>query len=362
MMSELGLAASLALAAVLCIAAPAEAHNGNVKYLDVVTTSDGASADVRVDAIDAAAATGLGADLDDCELETRAAVVTAWMLRGLRLESDAGSCPADAAEPELVDNDGRPVVSLDVRFACPAGHGAMVLYDDSIDAGDERHRSIVRVGETTRVLGDGNASVAISAPPTVLATAHSFMVEGATHLVTGYDHMLFLLSLLFAAGVLAHRRGTRVASRDVAWVVTAFTLGHSVTLVTAALELVTLPARLVEPAIAASIIAVAALNILKPETTVGRPWLALAFGLVHGFGFSSVLADVGLPGGQRVVALAAFNVGIELAQLCFVALAIAPLAWLARRERFYRTAVMRAGSLAIAGLASFWLVERAVGL
>ncbi|MCA9624482.1 MAG: HupE/UreJ family protein, partial [Myxococcales bacterium] len=114
--------------------------------------------------------------------------------------------------------------------------------------------------------------------------------------------------------------------------------------------------------IAASIVAVASLNVLRPEASVGRPAIALGFGLVHGFGFSSVLAEVGLPQGERAAALFSFNLGIELAQLAVVAIAIVPLAWLASHEKLYRAAVMRGGSLAIAGVASVWVVQRALGL
>ena len=187
------------------------------------------------------------------------------------------------------------------------------------------------------------------------------MWEGVIHLVTGYDHVLFLLSLLFASGVVARRRGTRKALKEIGLVVTAFTVGHSITLVLASLGIVGLNIQFVESVIAASIVAVAAMNVFKPEETLGRPWIALVFGLIHGFGFSSVLAEVGLPAGQTAVALLSFNVGIELAQLAIVAIAIAPLAWLANRERFYRAAVMRLGSFAIAALAAFWFVERAFG-
>jgi hypothetical protein len=143
-------------------------------------------------------------------------------------------------------------------------------------------------------------------------------------------------------------------------IVTAFTIGHSVTLALAALDVVVAPSALVESAIAASVVIAAVLNLWRPSAGAERPWLALGFGLVHGFGFSSVLAEVGLPKGERVLALFSFNVGIELAQLAFVALVLWPLALLARR-RFYERAVLVPGSLAIAAIAAFWFVERAAG-
>jgi hypothetical protein len=173
--------------------------------------------------------------------------------------------------------------------------------------------------------------------------------------------VLFLLSLVLAAGLVAAREGTRKALRDVAILVTAFTIGHSVTLIAAALGVVVLPSRLVESLIAASIIVVAGANVWKPEARKSIPWLAFGFGLIHGFGFSSVLAEYGLPTGHRVLALLCFNVGIELAQLAFVAVVLFPLAWAARYDG-YRAVVVRGGSVVIALLAAVWLAERALGL
>jgi hypothetical protein len=363
-MSKQGIAAGLACAFALTVAPPAFAHNGNVKYVDAAVSAPqhgrGVRLGVRVDATEVAAATGLGADLDTYELGKRGAVVSAWMLRGLEVESDGARCSSIADMPELVAGDSDMFVHVEAEFSCKDG-GALTLVDTSLNTEDPGHRTIVSVGDSTTVLRAGDHRVALSAPPNLLATCQNFAWEGVIHLVTGYDHVLFLLSLLFAAGVVARRRGTRAAVKEIARVVTAFTVGHSVTLVLASLGVVSLNVRFVESVIAASIVAVAALNVFKPEQAVGRPWIALAFGLIHGFGFSSVLAEVGLPAGQTAAALLSFNLGIELAQLAIVAIAIAPLAWLATQERFYRVAVMRVGSLAIAALATVWFVERAFG-
>ena len=336
----------------------AYAHNGSVKYIDVSVSGADVSATVSVDAADAAAATGMGSEIDAARLAERAEVVRAWMLRGLRVDSDGEPCSQMTAGPQLRAER----VAIVATYVC-ASAAPITLTDASLSATDDGHKTLVSVdGARPQVLRGNDSTVSISEPVTTAAIAASFVWEGVIHLVTGYDHVLFLLSLLFGAGVLARRRGVKIAGKDIALVVTAFTVGHSVTLVLASLEIVMLPARFVESVIAASIVAVAALNIAKPESSAGRPSIALAFGLIHGFGFSSVLADVGLPAGERFVALLSFNVGIELAQLAVVAIVIAPLAWLAKQERFYRAFVMRGGSIAIAALACFWLVERALGL
>jgi hypothetical protein len=150
----------------------------------------------------------------------------------------------------------------------------------------------------------------------------------------------------------------RPALLGIVKVVTAFTLAHSITLSLSALDIVRLPSRLTESVIAASIV-VAALNNIFPVITDARARIAFAFGLLHGFGFASVLADMGLPHGARIISLFAFNVGIEAGQLAVV-LTVMPLVYALRSGAFYRRAVMPWGSAAIAALAFVWLVQRAL--
>jgi len=147
----------------------------------------------------------------------------------------------------------------------------------------------------------------------------------------------------------------RAAFIDVLKVVTAFTLAHSITLTLAALSLIALPSRLVESAIAASVV-LAALNNLVPLFRGRRPLAAFAFGLIHGFGFASVLTDLGLPRGALLASLFGFNLGVEIGQLSIVAVFL-PLAFLLRRTWLYRQ-LLTFGSLLIALIALVWLVER----
>jgi hypothetical protein len=149
----------------------------------------------------------------------------------------------------------------------------------------------------------------------------------------------------------------RPALADVLKIVTAFTLAHSITLTLSALEVLRLPSRLVESGIAASVV-VAALNNVYPLLAEDRWAAAFALGLLHGFGFSATLMDLGLPRQNLALTLFGFNVGVEIGQMCVVA-AFVPLAYVARRTWFYRRLGLVGGSLAIAGVAGLWLVERA---
>ena len=193
--------------------------------------------------------------------------------------------------------------------------------------------------------------------------------EGVWHIWIGFDHILFLLSLLLPAVLIWQPKPValwlpverfRAAFFDVLRIVTAFTVAHSITLSLATLGYVTLPSRVVESAIAASVV-LAALNNVFPMFQ-GRRWaVAFAFGLIHGFGFASVLADLGLPQQALALALVGFNIGVEAGQLAIVAVFL-PLTFLLRSTKFYRQGVRVGGSLLIAALAAVWLAERALNL
>ena len=182
------------------------------------------------------------------------------------------------------------------------------------------------------------------------------------HLITGYDHLLFLLCLLLPA-LLTRREGQwvpvarpRQALLPVAGIVTAFTLAHSLTLGLAALGHLHLPPSLIEPLIAASIV-LAALDNLRRFLPGPRWAIALGFGLIHGFGFAGVLGELGLPAGAMAWALLQFNLGLELAQLGVVVVALA-LLWPLRRWRGFRPWVLGAGSGLAALMGAVWVVQR----
>jgi len=176
----------------------------------------------------------------------------------------------------------------------------------------------------------------------------SFLWLGVEHILTGWDHLLFLLCLVLAGG----------GPRRLLGIATAFTVGHSLTLGLAALDVVRVPATLVEPAIAASIVFVAVQN-LRGVGSEKRWLLALGFGLVHGFGFASALAEAQLRTSGVVVALLGFNLGVEVGQAVLVALAAPAIRWARSRPRFVRWGLPGL-SLVAAGMGSYWFVSRAV--
>ena len=182
----------------------------------------------------------------------------------------------------------------------------------------------------------------------VFAVVRKFLPSGIHHILIGPDHLLFLIGLLLLGGTLGR----------LLLIVTAFTLAHSITLSLAALDVVSPPASIIEPVIALSIVYVGVDNLLVRKGRDVRPWIALVFGLIHGFGFANVLREMDLPGRALGWSLFSFNVGVEIGQLLVVVAAAGALAAVRRvsPEAGRRLAV--AGSVAVIAAGGFWFVER----
>jgi hypothetical protein len=251
-----------------------------------------------------------------------------------------------------------------------AADARLALRYDLIFAQDSLHRGLLKVD-----FGGDQSSALLSPerPEAQLSRAESnplkvfgrYVIEGIWHIWIGIDHIVFLLSLLVLAPLQSSRqkvvhwqaaRQARPVLLDVLAVVTAFTVAHSITLGMTITGWLTPPADLVEPAIAISVV-LAALNNLLGFSALKRWRLAFVFGLVHGFGFASVLLDLGLPASALLAALGGFNIGVELGQLAIVG-AFLPLAWVLRHSQFYRWVVVVGGSAAIVVLGLFWTLQR----
>jgi len=279
-------------------------------------------------------------------------------------------CPPQLTQL-LVDEhvDGHYAV-LRFRADCGVRPAELAVRYQLLFEVDPTHRGLLQLVAADREQADvlsreaAEVTLSVSAPGRWQQFG-AFLVEGIWHILEGYDHIMFLLTLLFpavvryGAGGWEGRGSLPDATVDVLQVVTAFTLAHSLTLSLAVFGWVHLPARWVECAIALTVL-LGALNNLRP-VIVRRRWaVAFAFGLVHGFGFASVLADLGLHGANLALSLVGFNTGVEVGQM-LVVLAVLPLAFLSRHTRLYRRAFMPAGSAAIALLAGYWLLARLTG-
>jgi len=178
----------------------------------------------------------------------------------------------------------------------------------------------------------------------------AFAALGVVHILTGYDHLLFLCGLLLTGGSL----------RSVAKIITSFTVAHSITLGAATFDLVQIPSRVSEPLIAATIVYVGLENVWRRGESDSRWLLAFAFGLVHGFGFASALRELGIgSGGGAAAPLLSFNLGVETGQFA-VAIVLLPLIWKLRARPSFVARYVPAGSLAVALVGLYWLVERSL--
>lgn len=371
-MSHSWIARVVAIGAFALGSGAALAHKASDSYLTLRVEDAAIEGQWDIALRDLDLAVGLDADGDGAitwgEVRSRHDAIAAYALRNLAVSNAGEACPLAVAS-HLVDehSDGayavlriagrcaRPIASLEVAYS--------LLFD--LDA---QHRGLLKLegalGTRSVVFPADNRVQAFRlAESRPLADLATFIADGMKHIAIGFDHILFLVALLLPAVLV--RRGRRWEPTgdlpgtmwNVVRIVTAFTVAHSITLSLAALQVVQVPSRLVESLIAISVLATALDNIVAflPR----RRWLvAFVFGLLHGFGFASVLIDLQLPRSALVLSLFGFNIGVELGQLALVALVV-PLAHLARGRRAYSRYAVAGGSGVIAFVALGWFIERA---
>lgn len=221
------------------------------------------------------------------------------------------------------------------------------LFPDS--PGDPTMVLVYRNGQLVdKALLDRESPSAVLAE-TAIAFSRRFVGMGLHHILSGPDHVLFVLGLLLVRGTL----------RGLLAVITAFTLAHSLTLSMAVLGIGSLPPQLVEPLIALSIVAVGAENFIHRTLNLEwRIWLAFGFGFFHGFGFAGAMAETGLPRDAIAWSLAAFNAGVEIGQACIILVILPFLQVLSQRTPALASALTRCASVVIAGAGAVWFVDR----
>lgn len=308
----------------------------------------------------------LDADLDGAltwgEVQAASSKIESLVLTRMALTAGGASCETVRhGPPAIAEHGDGPYARVSFTFQCPAGGGALAVNYAGWFEFDAKHRGLLEfhprnAAPVQAILTQAQPHWRASASRG--ARTYRFLIEGMRHLVAGHDHLAFLGVLLLA---LVRRKRVEepvaldASLRGALGVITAFTAAHSVTLGLAATGHLALPSQPVEIVIAASVMFAALLNLGR--STTGHGWkLAFGFGLVHGLGFAGALAELT---SERLdwLALAAFNVGIELAQVAIAAVAVPLMWWLctsARRERVGVPLI----SCAVAGLAGVWVVGR----
>ncbi len=300
------------------------------------------------------------------ELQNRADVVTNYLQYHLEFSRAHHDCTLALESDWKIDthfNEGYAV--LPVRVQCPIDGEVTISYSAFFEI-DSQHKLLVSMldekNSSPRILSDSSRSISINEHAgSRLATFKEFMVQGAVHIWIGIDHILFLLSLLLTCALV--RRDNKWQENNnireiiirTTWIVTAFTLAHSITLTLTALNIIHLPSRWVEVGIAITV-ALAALNNIFP-LVLRLGWLTFGFGLLHGMGFAGALGELGLPADQQALTVLAFNLGVEIGQMAIV-FVVLPVLILVRKYYWYTRYSMTALSAVIVLVALQWTIQR----
>ena len=368
---------ALVCAMLLLSANLASAHKASDAYLQIDATAQGTTVRLDIALRDLEAALDIDTDQDGKltwgEVKAAWPAIEQYALAGLTI----AGCPLRAVERALERrNDGAYAVLM-LSSACALPAVPTISYTLLREV-DPTHRGIVKLQRpgqpvvlmlldpTQAAAASGalaaSGAGAAAAPPAPSASAWGFLRDGIHHIVTGYDHVLFLLCLLLPSVMRRTPQGWHPVERfsqavlPVVGIVSAFTVAHSITLALAAMKVISLSPAFIEPAIAVTII-LAALDNVWPIFPVRRVVVTFFFGLIHGFGFANVLSELNLPTSQFVWALLEFNIGLELGQLMIVS-GVTALLFGLRQRRSYPAWVIRGGSFAAIVVGVLWLIER----
>ena len=341
----------------------AAAHDPGLSSLTIRQCANSLEATLTLAIKDAAQLVELDMDLDGLVTQgefaqARSQLETA-VARQLFIATDGKVARAGSIHSRLDENN-----NVEVRLNFPAiGFSNLEIQSKTIASLPLGHRQYLQVqnssGKTifaqllsaaanraTVEMPDSRSSVAAFE---AIGSFTNFLSLGVKHILTGYDHLLFLFGLLLVARGFFSSLG----------IITSFTIAHSITLAVATLQLVQIPSRIVEPLIAASIVFVGIENLLRGDIPKARRLVPFGFGLIHGFGFASALREAGIGSGTGgiILPLFSFNLGVELGQIMVAALAL-PIIWKLRENPMFLTRWAPACSTAVVLLGSFWFVQR----
>ena len=342
----------IATAFVLIAAGHASGHPAPFSYLDIVFRDGGIEGSLVVHVIDVAHDLGVepAVLLNPENVKQQSSRVGDLLRPRVTLRS---SHPLSLTWTDVEAQPDEQAIKLRYRIA-DERPGAVTI-DTNLFPYDRNHQTFVNIYEAGphpyQVIfnaGSDEHTYYLGTTQGAIEVMKTFIPSGIHHIMIGPDHILFLVGLLLLGGTwLALLR-----------IVTTFTLGHSITLSLAALNYVTPPASIIEPAIALSIVFVGADNLVRGDGRDLRGWVALVFGLVHGFGFANVLREFGLPSEALGWSLFSFNVGVEIGQVVIVLIVTAALVAIRRQSDVMGRRVAWAGSLVVIAAGTYWFVQR----
>ncbi|OAI27175.1 HupE/UreJ family protein [Methylomonas koyamae] len=356
-------ASRLPLLLLALAAGRAHAHPPGLSSLDLALKPDHIEATATFALQDIEAFVPMDSDLDaevsDAEREAAKPAIAKLLAEQLRISADGTELQS---QPGQASFDGRNNAQVQMVYPA-AAQRQLRLQSGFLGLLPDGHQQYLTVrdaaGKTLaeKMLGRNDdqldltlaAAADTAAPQAAFAAFGDFFKLGIEHILTGYDHLLFLFALL----AVTHSLWPALK------IITFFTIAHSITLACAGLRLVELPGSFVEPFIAATIIYVGLENIIRGAHPKGRHWLTFGFGLIHGFGFAGVLQEMNISAADSgiLLPLLAFNLGIETGQIAVAALVL-PLIWWLNSQVATAGRFLKGGSVAVSLMGAFWLVER----
>ena len=286
----------------------------------------------------------------------------AYVMTSVLVKQEGNQCAVSlTGNLNITERFNQPYLVMPVDLNCFA-NGAIFIEYQALFADNPNHKAIASINGQPYVFSATQSGFEFDLKSTsYLATFVEFTYQGVLHIWKGLDHILFLVALLLTcvltrkAGQWQENSSNKQIFIQTAWIVTAFTIAHSITLTATALDFLSPNIQWVEIGIAISVLLAALNNIWPLVLRLG--WITFAFGLLHGMGFASVLGDLGLSQDYTVLSVLAFNLGVELGQLAILAVAI-PVLIAIKRFTWYRKWAMPSGSMGIALIALLWSIER----
>ena len=354
LLSQRSIAACIvAILALLLFAQPAQAHPAPFSYLDLHLEEQAIDGSLTVHVIDLAHELDLDEPtilLDQSVLDQQYSEITRILSQRFSIGGGALPDPQWGSYTRIDDDD-----AIRLSFSIAAPPPAELQVSAQMFPYDDVHQTFVNIWEDEEVrqqwilAGEPEMRTHFAGTTAgAMAVLTTFIPSGVHHIMIGPDHILFILGLILLGG----------SWRRLALIVTSFTIGHSVTLSLAAMQILVIPAQIIEPLIALSIVVVGVDNLLRGEGRDMRAILAFVFGLIHGFGFAFVLRDFGLPDGQMALSLFAFNLGVEIGQLVIVIAAGLILHLIRKRSKKLARHIATIGSLAVIAAGAYWFVDR----
>ena len=351
----------LILVLILCffLSKQVMAHDPGLSTAEVRVAQNGISVELALAPSDVERIVDIDSNLDQrisaAEFEQAKSRLLNIAAHDFELQSD--NQQLQVIEQNASYDEQSSVVILQLKFSGPIGQ-QLELRSGVISLLARGHKQFVSLrGQDGQILyermlglGDDRLTYDFGSQRSANSSFGAFLKLGIEHILTGYDHLAFLLALLLVGS----------SFRSAAKLISSFTVAHSLTLALATFGLVQIPSSIVEPLIAASIVYVGLENLLRGNRP-NRWLLTFGFGLVHGLGFASVLRDLGIAqtGKGAFVPLLSFNMGVEVGQLAIAALVL-PIIWKLKKSPKFELRYVPACSAAIAGVGFFWFVQRAI--